>query len=534
MGKRVAVIEFMHETNTFNVFPTDMSSFREGHYFVGDEIENQFRGTGSEVSGFLQAADEFDWEPVFTVAALAEPGGIVSEVARKEITDEAISRLRKAEPCDGIYIALHGAMVTETSQAAETQFLKLIREVVGDVIPIAVTLDLHANIFDEMAKYANIAVSYRTYPHIDMVERAKEACDLLEKAMNGEIAPALEITRPPMLVGCNDGKTTDGGPMCQLLASAARKTEQEGILCISINAGFTDADVKASGPSVLVCFDKANTVEGLPKQLGQKICDEIWEFRDDYELPVPLAECLTLFDSQTTENGPIVIADFSDNPGSGAYGDCTAIIKGLLEGGVKNAAAGALWDAEAATKLSNYGLGKEVTLAIGGKTDPSVGGDPITVTGTITAISDGNFFYEGPMYQGLPGQLGTCVCLKVDGLEILIVSDRIQLLDKNIFRTVGIEPADKDVVVVKSMQHFRAAFAPIASSIIVTDAGGLCSPNILNRSYKNLRRPIHPFDSEEKCLHRNIENTNQPAAADLQNRGENESVEKMEKRDDAF
>lgn len=534
MAKRVAVIEFMHETNTFNVFPTDMNSFHAGHYFVGDEIGRLFRDTGTEIAGFLAAADEFNWEPVFTVAALAEPGGIVSESARKEITDEAISRLRKAPSCDGIYISFHGAMVTETSQAAETQFLKCIRSVVGDDIPIAVTFDLHANIFDELVQYADIAVTYRTYPHIDMAERAKEACGLLEKTMNGDIFPALDISRPPMLVGCNDGKTTEGGPMCQLLESAAQKTQHEGILGISINAGFTDADVAAAGPSVIVCFDKNKTVEGLPQQLGKELCGEIWNFRNDYELPISLTECLSLLDTQITENGPVVIADYSDNPGSGAYGDSTAIIKGLLERGVQNAAVGALWDPDAATLLANYGTGKKVTLAIGGKTDPAFGGGPLNVTGTITAISDGEFFYEGPMYQGLPGQLGTCACLQVDGLEILIVSERIQLLDKNIFRAVGIEPADKAVVVVKSMQHFRAAFAPIASNIIVTDAGGLCSPNILNRTYNNLRRPIHPFDSEEKCLHKNIENTNQPATASTLYCGVNESVEKMEKRDDAF
>lgn len=497
MGHRVAVVEYMHETNTFSVLPTDKNSFLGGHYFVGEEIERQFRNTNTELGGFLRAAGKHDWEPTYTVAASAEPGGVVKEAARKQITEEVISCLRKSGPYDGMFIALHGAMVTQTSQDGETQFLKEIRKIVGHSIPIAVTLDLHANIFDEMAHYADIVISYRTYPHIDMSARAEEACNLLERAMNSEIEPAIEIARPPMLQGCDDGRTTEDGVMRSLLASADRETKRSGILCVSVNAGFTEADVDAAGPSVAVCYDKLNTRKGSPELVAQRICDEIWDWRHVYNTPLSLSKCLKRLDSRQQGMGTVVIADFSDNPGSGSYGDCTAIINALLDREVENAAVGAVWDPEVVKELASHGEGAIVTVTIGGKTDPSIGGGPITVKGNITKINNGDFVFEGPMYRGLPGQLGKCACLKVGGLEILLVSERMQMLDKNIFRAAGIEPDNKSILVVKSMQHFRAAFEPKAEEVIVTDAGGLSTPDVTSRTYTKVRRPVFPLDMED-------------------------------------
>ncbi|MCP5038988.1 MAG: M81 family metallopeptidase [Rhodobacteraceae bacterium] len=500
MDKRVAVIEFSHETNTFSKLPTKLETFQVERYFIGDEIEPAMHGTNSEVGGFLTAARAHDWEPVFTIVANATPGGKVTEAARKTITDKALSRLRAAGPLDGVFIALHGAMVTETSDDGETQFLKAVREVVGKEIPIAVTFDLHANVFSELAEYVDIAISYRTYPHIDMAEVAAEACGLLHHAMVGGIDPALVISRPPMLLGCDDGRTTNDGPMCKLLALAAQQAQKAGILGVSINAGFTEADVNAAGPSVIVCYDKSSGVFTAAEQTARIITNEIWQWRDVYNHPEPLVDSIEKLVVSPSGAGPVVVADYSDNPGSGAYGDCTALIQALLESGIENAAAGALCDPEAVAELIQKGIGVKVSVTIGGKVDPQVGGGPLQVTGEVKAISDGSFTYEGPMFAGLPGNLGPSVCLRVEGLDIVLTSERIQMLDQNIFRAVGIEPVNKSVLAVKSMQHFRAAFAPIAREIIVTDAGGLSTRKSQNRVYQNLRRPVLPFDDVDACF----------------------------------
>ena len=494
MTKRVVAIAYMHESNTFMIMKTGLSEFRSRYYFVGDEIPANLTGTETEIGGFIAGADELGWEPLYTVATSAQPSGPVTEKAHREITDDVISRLKDFTLFDGIFVALHGAMVTETSQDGETQFLRAVREVVGPDMPIAVTLDLHANIFDEMADQVNIIVSYRTYPHIDMNERGVEACHLLDQAMNGAITPKVVMARPPMLVGCDDGRTTNDGPMCRLLGSAEREMAAPGILNVAINAGFTDADVYAAGPSVQVTYDAGKIAQEAAGTVARRICDEIWEWRDSYDVPVSLDACMEELKRRTLTDRPIIVADFSDNPGSGAYCDCTAVITAMIESGLKNIAVGGLFDPKAAYELADAGEGAKVTMPIGGKADASVGGGPVTVTGAVNSVSDGNFTFEGPMFSGVPSSTGTSVWFQVGELAILITSERQQMLDKNIFRVVGIEPALKSIVVVKSMQHFRGAFAPIAEDVIVTDAGGLSTPDVTKRAYTNIRHPVFPLD----------------------------------------
>ncbi|WP_439605443.1 MlrC C-terminal domain-containing protein, partial [Shinella sp.] len=219
--------------------------------------------------------------------------------------------------------------------------------------------------------------------------------------------------------------------------------------------------------------------------------------RNEWTQPVPLSACIAELTDADPRDGIVVVADFSDNPGSGAYSDCTALIAAMLDAQLTDAAAGALLDPDAVREIAEAGVGAKVTVTIGGRTDPTVGGGPLTVTGTVMAITDGRFVFEGPMFTGLPGTCGTSVCLRVDGLDIMIVSERMQMLDKNIFRAVGIEPTKRAILAVKSMQHFKGAFGPIAARMIVTDAGGLSSPDLARRTYTRLRRPAFPLDSEQ-------------------------------------
>jgi len=336
-------------------------------------------------------------------------------------------------------------------------------------------------------------VTYRTYPHVDMADRAVEACGLLHRALAGEIDPALVVARPPLIKGCDDGRTTNDGPMVRLLESAARDVQEAGLLGISINAGFPEADVWALGSSVIVCYDRGSCGPDLAQRAAGKIVGEIWDWRETYAMPVGLADCMAMIDPAQA-GAPLVIADYADNPGSGAYGDCTALLAALIARGVQNAALSAIWDPAVAADMAARAVGEVVTVTIGGKTDATVGGGPLSVTGEIMAQSDGLFTYEGPMFAGLAGNLGPSVCLRVGGIDVLIVSERVQSLDLNIFRALGVEPAEKSLLAVKSMQHFRAAFAPIAREIIMVDAGGLSTPNVENRTYANVRRPVWPLD----------------------------------------
>ena len=414
MTKRVAVIEFMQESNTFTIQRTGLEDFRAGWYFSGQEALDALRGTNSAFGGCIKAAEQHGWELVPVLAAHAEPGGPVTEEARQAITEDALARLRASGPYDGLFISLHGAMVTETDQDGDGQFLRAVRAVTGD-LPIAVTLDLHANIFDEMAGLADIAVSYRTYPHVDMADTAEEACGLLNRVLTGEIAPAIVLDRPPMLVGCDDGRTTNDGPMCRILEHAAEEMKAPAIFNCAVNAGFTDSDVYAAGPSVLVTYDRQQADAAEARAAAARVCSTIWGYRDVWDRPIDLPDCIARLRGRPPGSGPVVVADFSDNPGSGAYCDCTAVLSALIEAGVEDAALGALYDPEAAAALAKAGQGAEVTLTVGGKTDPGIGGGPVELTGTVQTVSEGQFTYEGPMFAGVPSTLGTSVCFRTSG-----------------------------------------------------------------------------------------------------------------------
>jgi len=227
----------------------------------------------------------------------------------------------------------------------------------------------------------------------------------------------------------------------------------------------------------------------------RKIAQDIWDKRhshvtDFLSVEAAVAEAKTF----AARKGPLVIADYADNPGGGAYGDSTALLAAMIDARLENACFGPILDAEAVRNLQRYAIGSDVALSLGGKTDPRFGGGPIEVSGTLLHLSDGDYIGDGPMMGGLKGSFGPTAVLRVGGIDILVISNVAQILDLQQFRAFGIEPTARRVVALKSMQHFRAAFEPIAGKVIVCDSGALCTPDLTKLPYKRTRRPIFPLD----------------------------------------
>jgi microcystin degradation protein MlrC len=195
-------------------------------------------------------------------------------------------------------------------------------------------------------------------------------------------------------------------------------------------------------------------------------------------------------------NGPLVIADYADNPGAGGYGDSTALLDALLGAGVSNACFGPMVDGEAVQALHGVEVGEQTRIALGGKTDAAFGGGPLMLEGELVSISDGHFVGDGPILGGLRRSYGPSCVLRIDGIEILIVTIAQQMLDLQQFKSFGIEPERKRVIALKSMQHFRAAFEPIAGQVVVCDSGALCTLHYERLPYRNVPRPIFPLDQD--------------------------------------
>ncbi len=489
MAKRVLVAEFMHETNTFSIRPTGLEEFRGGALYFDEDIPRHYRGTRSSIGAAFEAADVFGWALVHPIAAHATPSGRVTD----DFFDVACRHiLAAASNVDGVLLHLHGAMSVASHDDGEGELLQRLREVIGGEVPVVVVLDLHATVTQAMADCANALIAYRTYPHIDQYERTWQAARLLARAMAGEVTPRVALARRPILYALDGGRTTSA-PMLELLRRGDELEAEGKALAVSIQAGFSSGDVHDIGPSVAVTVD-GDLAAG--QAVAESLADYIWEQRHYSTIHfTPVADAVRRAGEPDDSGKPLVIADYADNPGAGAYGDSTTLLKAMIAADLRNVVVYAICDPQAAREAAASGVGKNITLAVGGKTDPSQGGEPLTLTGYVATISDGRFVAHGPMGGGVARNYGLSVVLRVGGIDIVLISNNGQATDLGQLTSLGIDPTRKSTVVVKSMQHFRAAFQPIAREVLEVDAGALCTKNFLERPYRRVRRPIWPLDN---------------------------------------
>ncbi len=488
---RVLTARFMHETNTFSRVPTDMAMFRRRDFHLENEIPEAFRGTRSAFGATFEAADKFGWTLVHPVSANPNPSGTVTDDAFEQVTRIIFDAVNAKGPIDGALLHLHGAMVSDSHEDAEGEFLTRLRERLGPETPVVVTLDLHANVTQRMADNANALIAYRTYPHIDYYERAWQGAELLERAMRGEVRPRTVIARRPMLYGLDHGRTQQG-PMAELIGRGEALEQSGEALVVSICAGFSRANIRDVGPSVTV------TVNGSTRRghaIAEEFMDYAWATRDFTTVKLlPVAEAVALARRGKARDKPLVVADYTDNPGGGGYGDATAFLEGLVEGGVESVAFHAICDPEAVRLGMCAGIGAKTTLTLGGKTDPAMGGPPLALNGDVVCLTTGRFIAYGPMGGGVERDYGASMVFRVGGIDIIVITNNGQATDLTQFTSLGVDPTRYRTVAVKSMQHFRAAFAPIAREVVLVNTGALCSEIYTSELFTKVRRPVWPLD----------------------------------------
>jgi len=492
MSFRVLTAEFAHETNTFNRRRTGYDTFLGHSTYFGEDAIRERGDANTEIAGFLDCGRKYDWSVRHVLSASAEPSGPVTREAFEHFAGRIVAAAAEEQGrLDGILLGLHGAMVTEFCEDGEGELLERLRAAVGPDLPIGITLDLHANVTPKMCALADIVVSYKTYPHVDLRDTARHAGDILQRTMAGEIRPKTLRVHCPMLDEANGGRT-DVGPMIDRIARAVDYEKEPGVFAVSINSGFGNADIRDVGPTVLVTYEGD---EALHRAFAQSLADDIWEKRFDViNNYMGVDEAAAIARRYRSDRGPLIIADYADNPGGGGYGDSTNLLAALLKAGLSNAAFGPMADTEAAAFLAAAGTGATVAIELGGKTDPRFGGGPLMLDATVKLVSDGRYVGDGPMVGGLHGSFGPSAVITAGGIDILVVTEPTQMLDLQQFRAFGIDPAAKTVVGLKSMQHFRAAFEPIAGEVIVCDSGALCTTHLEMLEYRNVPRPIFPLD----------------------------------------
>jgi microcystin degradation protein MlrC len=493
MSRRVLIAGFKHETNTFSKTPTTIQSYQARSVREGADIVPYFKGTNTEIAAFLDGCAKYGWEPVLSIAADATPAGKLTKECYEFFAGRIVDDAKKAGKLDAILLNLHGAMIPEHYDDGEGPLLERLRAIVGPGVVIAATLDLHANVTKAMAKYADILVSYRTYPHIDMYDVGAEAVEIVKRTLDGEVKPKVVLARRPMIDGADHGRTTSPGPMTELLDRCAKiRASDPGVLSASINAGFAWADIPEVGPTAVIVGDGDDP---RFQAYAESLADYIWETRDFRTVKYfTVAEAIARAQSVASVGKPAVLSDAADNPGGGGYGESTGLLRGMIDAGLENAAMAAFYDPEAAAACHKAGVGAKIKLKLGGNIDPRFS-PPIEAEGTVTHLSDGNFLIEGPMLRGVGVAMGPTATFKIGGVEVVINSRRFQNYDRNFFRAGGIEPTERAFLAVKSSQHFRAAYAPIASEVIIVDeGGGIMSNDLTKLPYERVPRPIYPLD----------------------------------------
>ena len=498
MTRRVVVAMMEHETNTFSPVPTPLERFGRGGFGVptGPEVVERFAGTGTGIGAFLDVAAGAGMEIVSPIAANAAPSGPVQAEAYATMTDAICEAV--AAGCDACFLDLHGAMVAETTSDGEGTLLRRIRQLAPE-LPIAISLDLHANMTADIVDNCDVLVGYKTYPHLDMYTAGEHAGRLLLRLLDGEIDPVMVWGNRPILAQTLRMGHEDE-PMGPLI-ERARQHEAQGLLAASVFGGFPLADIWHAGLSVVTIADGDRA---RAEAARDELLDAAWAERaefvfDSRPLAETVAEAKALGDGAP---GPIILLDHADNTASGGTQDTTAVLAEVLRQGLDRVAMFGICDPEAAQAMHRAGVGAQVSLALGGKVDmPAIGrvGEPLPVTGTVRAVTDGVFTVTVPMGRGTQTDMGPTAVLEISGaaggtVQVVVCSRNVEPWDPGCFRSLGIEPTEQAYLILKSRIHYRAGFADISWRDIPCNGVGVTSSDNSLFDFRNVRRPIYPLD----------------------------------------
>jgi microcystin degradation protein MlrC len=472
------------ETNTFAPLPTVTRNFEETYLARGGRHHANLNLFAVPLVVWRQRAEALGWRVVESLCTFAQPSGTTTRATYETLRDEILADLEAALPVDAVMLSLHGAMVAEGYDDCEGDLVHRIRALVGRRVPIGVEFDLHCHIGRQFVTDVDALVIFKEYPHTDFEERAEELFAIIEGAVAGRLKPRLSVYDCRM-IGLYH---TTREPMRSFVGRMTSFEGLDGVLSVSLGHGFPWADVKEQGARVVVVTDdRPDRGAEIARALGE----ELWTLRDRIT-PVYVGLDEAVARVGAAPQGPVVLADMADNPGGGAVGDSTFIARALIEKGVGDAAVGCLWDPVAVEIAVAAGEGATLNLRIGGKVGPG-SGDPLDVRATVTAVRrDCTVDYLG----GSKRPFGDSVAIYADGIDFILHSKRGQTVNPSVFAAFGIDPLKKKVLVVKSMQHFYAAFAPIAAEVIYVAAPGTLAWDFRRLPYTKVARPVWPLDPD--------------------------------------
>jgi microcystin degradation protein MlrC len=489
--KRILFAGLFHETHCFTPDVTGLEQFRIER---GDEILRR-RGDGSQIDGFLEVAEREGWSVIPACAYTATPSGVVADAVVDAFWGELepVARAAGRDGVDGIFLSLHGAMVSQSLDDVEGEMLARLRALPGlGEVPLFGVFDLHANFSDAMARHANGLVCYRENPHIDARDSAVRAADLLARCLAGGARPKM-VNRNLPIVWPPTGTGTADTPMRDLEALARRlEAETPDLWALNVVAGFAFGDAEAAGVAVSAVATDSAAAEAALGRLAALAAELRAEgLRPERTPDEVLAEILPI------ARGPVVMVEPSDNIGGGAPGNGTGLLRAFLRHNVVDAAV-IIADAEAVAATAEAAIGDTLRLAIGGKDNPLDAG-PVELEVILESRSDGRFTLEDlnshlAASQGRHIGMGPCAVVRHAGIRILLTTLKTPPFDLGQLRSQGIVPEALKLIAVKAAVAHRRAYDPIAVASYTVSTPGPCSSDPTALPYRRLRRPIFPLD----------------------------------------
>lgn len=468
------------ETNTFSPVPTGRAAFFTDQVF--HRRDGSLTGGVGPLRLWRERAGRDGFDFVESITAYSEPSSAVVQSVYEELRDMILDDLRAALPVDGVILFLHGAMVAEQCDDCEGDVLERVRAIVGPGVPVGVELDLHCHLTDAICDSADAVVIFKEYPHTDTVARAEELYTIVAGAMRGDVKPVTAL-HDCGIVGMWRTPVEPGRSFVRRIQELEGK---DGILSVSFGHGFPWADVAEVGAKMVVVAD-GNRAKAAA--LAAALSGEVWASKEAAVTPHDTIDG-GIDAALASAKGPVVLADVADNAGGGAPSDSTFILRRLVERGVERAAVGCVWDPMAVALCVEAGVGAVFDLRIGGKCGP-VSGMPIDLRVTVMALADA---HTQTSLGGGRAAYGRSAWVRAGGVDIILTSKRQQVFSPDAFTGLGCTLADKKIVVVKSMQHFYANFAPIAAEVRYVAAPGTVGASFADLPYTKVTRRFWPRD----------------------------------------
>ena len=486
----IAIGGIMHESNTFSSVPTDMAAFEAGRLIVGDDILDVWAEAHHEVSGFIQGASVYGYELYPTLMASATPSGPVTDAALNKLVGELLRHIKSAPKLNGLLLALHGAMVTESYPDGDGEVLRRLRAALGKNFPIVTTLDHHANVSEQMVAESTALVIYKTNPHIDQLQRGLQAADILIRTVRKEINLTQALAKPPMIFNILH-QNTSKEPINSILQEAEQLEKTSAVLTANVAAGYPYADVYEIGPAVVVVTDNDPQ---LAHAEAERLSNMLWNARNQLDIDLPDAAEAVRQGIQSLEH-PVILVEMGDNIGGGSPGDSTFILSELLRQKADGFVV-VLCDPKAVTKCIQSGVRGHVDLVVGGKSD-NIHGSPVQIRGRVRLIHDGYYEEMEPRHGGQRyHDQGLTAVVEVEESSLIVLTSKRQVpFSLHQLLSLGIYPEQMKIIVVKAAIAYRAAYEPIAGKIIEVDTPGLTAVNPLHFTYQNVRRPLFPIAS---------------------------------------